>query len=157
VPRRVTVRSHWLTAALLGALAFITTARSQPFDLDWFSIAAGGATSSGGPFTLTGSIGQSATDTLGGGPYTLTGGFWSVAVAIQMPGAPLLTIHRLEASVVLSWTAPAGAFRLEETTQLGEPASWKANPASPLVSGGDHTVTLPALLGERFFRLKQAQ
>ncbi len=78
-------------------------------------------------------------------------------MAIPMPGAPLLTIHRVESSVVISWTAPLGAFRLEETTSLGDPASWKANPTLPSVSGEEPTVALPALLGERFFRLKQAQ
>jgi hypothetical protein len=139
----------------LAIFLVASSAASQPFDLSWFALGGGGTASGGGSFTLSGTIGQSATDTLAGGSYTLTGGFWSVAVAIQMPDAPLLQIRRVDANVVISWSAPPSAFSLEETTNLGAADSWKPNATPPKIDGADHAVTLPALPGERFFRLKR--
>ncbi len=61
-------------ASLLGAAA----ASAQPFAIDWYTIDGGGGTSSGGNFTLSGTIGQpDAGPTMSGGSFTLTGGFWA--------------------------------------------------------------------------------
>ena len=61
-----------LAAALLAAPA------SAQFSIDWYTIDAGGGTSSGGGFTLSGTIGQpDAGPTLSGGAFELTGGFWA--------------------------------------------------------------------------------
>jgi len=49
--------------------------------LDWSTIDGGGGTSSGGPYTLTGTIGQPDAAYSAGGDYELLGGFW--------PGGPL--------------------------------------------------------------------
>ena len=49
--------------------------------LDWPTIDGGGGTSSGGPYTLTGTIGQPGAAYSAGGDYELLGGFW--------PGGPL--------------------------------------------------------------------
>src|SRR5688572_28809517 len=46
-------------------------------DLTWSTIDGGGGTSSGGGFTLSGSIGQPDAGTMSGGGFTLSGGFWS--------------------------------------------------------------------------------
>ncbi|UCG57758.1 MAG: hypothetical protein JSU70_23200 [Phycisphaerales bacterium] len=52
-----------------------------PYEISWHTIDGGGGTSSGGPYTLTGTIGQPEADWCAGGPYELLGGFW--------PGGPV--------------------------------------------------------------------
>ncbi len=47
------------------------------FDLSWSTIDGGGGTSSGGDFTLRGTIGQPDAEFMVGGDYELIGGFWS--------------------------------------------------------------------------------
>jgi hypothetical protein len=48
-----------------------------PYVLEWTTIDAGGGTSSGGEYTLTGTIGQHDAGTLMTGEnFSLTGGFW---------------------------------------------------------------------------------
>ena len=51
----------------------------------------GGGTSTGGVFSLSGTIGQHDAGTMSGGNYSFTGGFSSL-YAIQTPGPPLLTV-----------------------------------------------------------------
>jgi hypothetical protein len=46
------------------------------FDLTWSTADGGGGTSTGGVFTLQGTIGQPDAGTLFGGSYGLQGGFW---------------------------------------------------------------------------------
>lgn len=46
------------------------------YRIDWYTIDGGGGTSSGGPYQLSGTIGQPDADYLDGGPYELLGGFW---------------------------------------------------------------------------------
>ena len=52
-------------------------AQSGGYDLTWSTIGGGGATfSTGGSYSLGGSIGQPDAGVLSGGSYTLNGGFW---------------------------------------------------------------------------------
>jgi hypothetical protein len=55
---------------LAGAL-FVPMLVSAQYSIDWFTLDGGGGTSSGGNFTLTGTIGQPDAGTLSGGDYTL--------------------------------------------------------------------------------------
>lgn len=50
-------------------------------DISWFTIDGGGGTSSGGGFTLSGTVGQPDPGTATGGGFTLVGGFWPGATA----------------------------------------------------------------------------
>ena len=67
-----------LSLAAMAGLA--APAAAQPFDLSWHTIDSGGGTSTGGGFTLHGTIGQwdagPATGPMTGGDFALTGGFW---------------------------------------------------------------------------------
>ena len=57
-----------------------STALSTGYDLSWYTIDGGGATSStGGSYSLGGTIGQPDAGVLSGGTYTLNGGFWGGA------------------------------------------------------------------------------
>ena len=46
------------------------------YSIEWYTIDGGGGTSSGGPYQLTGTIGQPDADYSGGEHYVLLGGFW---------------------------------------------------------------------------------
>jgi len=46
------------------------------YSISWYTIDGGGGQSSGGPYILTGTIGQPDAGYLGGGNYELLGGFW---------------------------------------------------------------------------------
>jgi len=54
------------------------------YELSWRTIDGGGGTSSGGTYTLMGTIGQPDAGVMAGGDYELLGGFW--------PGEPLCTV-----------------------------------------------------------------
>lgn len=73
---------------LLGSFILITLTTSQTvtpasaqsgggYDLTWNVIAGGGTTSStGGPYSLNGTIGQADAGIMNGESYSLIGGFW---------------------------------------------------------------------------------
>ena len=141
---------------LASALVLIATnARAQSYALDWFTIDGGGGTSSNATYTLSGTIGQPDA----GGPmtnalYSLTGGFWSVVVAVQTPGAPLLTVTSSNNVVTVSWPAPAEGWRLQSTANLITTGSvWTEIPPPYPSSGGifQYSERMPA--GSKFYRL----
>lgn len=70
--------------ALLMSLLVYGTAHAQT-DLTWFTIDCGGGTSTGGVYTLSGTIGQPDAAVSTGGDYTLAGGFWAAAT-VDCPG-----------------------------------------------------------------------
>src|SRR5262245_3985474 len=128
---------------------------SQQFAIDWFTIDGSGGTSSGGTYTLSGTIGQADAGVMTGGSYSLIGGFWGVAVAIQEVGAPLLTVTRSGNSVTISWPSPSTGFNLQDTASLGSP-SWVSSTLQVTDNGTTKTVTISTPLGNRFYRLFKA-
>jgi hypothetical protein len=72
-------RRATIAAAVLGlTLADRAPAQMGPnLDLSWSTIDSGGGTSTGGIFTLTGTIGQPDAGTMSGGGFQLSGGFWA--------------------------------------------------------------------------------
>ena len=66
-----------LVGALLLAASALAQSPQQTYDLSWHTVDGGGHTrSSGGSYTLGGTIGQPDAGGLAGGAYTLGGGFW---------------------------------------------------------------------------------
>jgi hypothetical protein len=67
-----------LTSAVLAQSGDGTSARlSVSYNLSWWTMDGGGYTfSTGGDYTLGGTIGQPEAGVLTGGDYTLGGGFW---------------------------------------------------------------------------------
>ncbi|UCG55809.1 MAG: hypothetical protein JSU70_13170 [Phycisphaerales bacterium] len=66
---------------LLVPLLLMAGPGNGQYRIDWYTIDGGGGTSSGGPYVLTGTIGQPDADWCVGGPYEVLGGFW--------PGGPI--------------------------------------------------------------------
>jgi hypothetical protein len=68
----------------LFVLGLISSSSFGQYELSWYTIDGGGGRSSGGPYTLTGTIGQPDAAWSKGGDYELLGGFW--------PGGPFCFI-----------------------------------------------------------------
>ena len=73
------------TAWILLFVILIASIASGQYELSWYTIDGGGGQSSGGNFTLTGTIGQPDAAYSAGGNYELLGGFW--------PGGPLCFVN----------------------------------------------------------------
>ena len=88
----------------------------QQYSIDWQTIDGGGGTSTGGVYSVSGTIGQPDAGTMSGGNYMLQGGFWGIVTAVQTTGAPLLTItHTSTNSVIVSWPLPADGWVLSRS------------------------------------------
>jgi hypothetical protein len=135
---------------LLFVLLAPVASLAQPYSIDWFKIAGGGGTSTGGPYSLSGTIGQAdAGGAMTGNGYALSGGFWSL-YAIQTPGAPGLTITLAGSQAIVSWPTSATGWTLQTNADLGTPA-W-GNYAGPIVN---NRATNSPPKGNLFFRLMQ--
>ena len=134
---------------LLGLLAGSLLARAQNYKIDWFTVDAGGGSSSGGTYALSGAIGQPDAGKSSGGSYGLQGGFWSVTSTVPTLSAPALTIAQSGGNLVISWPAGANGFVLEAASSLGAPSSWQA------VAGVvNNRITVPVTPGIKFYRLR---
>ena len=69
------MKIRYLVASLL-LLMTLTTARAQNYAIDWYTIDGGGGTSTGGVFSVSGTIGQPDAGVMSGGNFTVQGGFW---------------------------------------------------------------------------------
>lgn len=121
------------------------------YDLSWSKIAGGGGASSGGFFTIDGTIGQpDASGPLTNGFYSVTGGFWVLPLAVQTFGSPTISIVLSgPGQVRVSWTPNTPGFVLQETGGLS-PANWVNSP-----SGAVNPVIVPATLPAKFYRLRK--
>jgi hypothetical protein len=115
--------------------------------IDWFTVDGGGGASSGGSFTLTGTIGQPDAGKMTGGSYMLEGGFWPGVVVLSIGEAPTLFIQLSGVNVIVSWSPTTPGFSLEQSSTL-LPLSWGAAP-----SGGANPATIPLSTATRFYRL----
>ena len=64
-----------ITAAAAAVTLLAATARAQ-YSIPWSTIDGGGGASTGGSFSLTGTIGQHDAAAQSGGTFVLGGGFW---------------------------------------------------------------------------------
>jgi len=137
----------------LALTALVSRAQAQTYSIDWYKIAGGGGTSTGGTFAVSGTIGQHDAGAMSGGNYSLQGGFWGIIAAVQLSGSPLLTITVTGPNtVVVSWPYPSTGFSLQQNGDLTT-AGWIAGP-SPLHVGDNWQVTLTPPVGNRYYRLK---
>ena len=144
--------------SLLVTFALLTTglrlACAQSFSIDWYSVDGGGGTSTGGVFTVSGTIGQpDAGGPLTGGNFSLTGGFWSLFV-VQVPGAPLLSIKLTATNTAMVyWPSPSTGYNLQVNTNLAT-ANWVAPAESVTDNGTLKYIIVNPPSGRRFYRLK---
>jgi hypothetical protein len=141
-----------LLTSILGLPAF-----AQSYSLDWSTIDSGGGTSTGGVYSVTGTIGQPDAGTMSGGNFTLVGGFWGIVAVVQTPGAPWLTVTRTPTNTVLvSWPGPEAGWKLQATASLSAtPVVWTTLPPPYQVSGTNLTFIEVAPAGNKFYRLQK--
>jgi hypothetical protein len=64
-----------LTAAIALTAGVVLAGQ---FEIPWHTTDGGGGTSTGGPFALSGTIGQPDAGQMSGGSFAITGGFWAI-------------------------------------------------------------------------------
>jgi hypothetical protein len=136
----------------VGILA--TAVSAQNYSIDWFTIDGGGGTSTGGVYTVNGTIGQpDAGGPLTGGSFSLTGGFWSLLSVVPTPGAPELTITLVGAGTAkVLWPSPSTGFVLQQNSNLST-TNWVVPPETVSDDGTNKFVIVNAPAGNRFYRL----
>ena len=138
-----------ILALLSFALVFATSALAQSYSIDWFTIDGGGGTSTGGVYSVSGTIGQPDAGVSSGGTYSLVGGFWGAVIPVQTPDAPTLFITSSGTNVTISWLPNTPGFVLQQVSALTPvPIGWANAPA-----GYTNGVTIPAAMQTRYFRL----
>jgi hypothetical protein len=145
----------WFTSAALICLLTSVPGWTQSYSIDWSTIDGGGGTSTGGVFTISGTIGQPDAGTMSGGNFTLQGGFWGVIAAVQNPPAPYLSVLRTATNTVLvSWPGPEAGWKLQATTNLAaKPLVWTEIAPPYQTSGTDLYYVEPLPVGNKFYRL----
>jgi hypothetical protein len=127
---------------------------AQSYSIDWFTIDGGGGTSTGGVYSVSGTIGQPDAGHMSGGNYSIDGGFWGIIAAVQTPGSPLLTILRTTTNTVaVSWPSPSTGFTLQANTNGISSVNWSNVITSPIDDGSTKTVIVTPPTGNRFYRL----
>jgi hypothetical protein len=134
--------------------AFCLRASGQPYSIDWSKISGGGGTSTGGVYSVSGTIGQhDAGGPMSGGSYSLTGGFWSL-FAVQTPGAPLLGIFRTTTNTaVVYWPYPSTGFALQQNASLSITNGWVTPSETVTNNGTVNYIIVNPPVGSRYFRL----
>jgi hypothetical protein len=144
------MKNNSLLFAIVAALLLPLAATAQTYSIDWYKISGGGGTSTGGVYTVSGTIGQhDAGGPMTGGSYSLTGGFWAL-YAVQTPGAPLLTITYAGNQAIVSWSPSVTGWTLQTNKNLATP-TW-GNYLGPIVN---NSVTNSPPKGNLFFRLSK--
>jgi len=134
--------------SIIVALILLPSLARAQYSIDWYTIDGGGGTSSGGSYTLSGTIGQPDAGTMTGGSFSLEGGFWPGIIVPSTGEAPTLFIQLTGTSVIISWAPATSGFALEQADSLSTP-SWGPGPA------GNPTSPVTASAGTRFYRLRK--
>jgi hypothetical protein len=142
----------FLAAGILAGLVPQSTAQS--YSIDWFTIDGGGGTSTGGVYSVSGTIGQPDASKMSGGNFSIDGGFWGIIAALQTFGAPLLSIARTTTNTVaVFWPSPSTGFTLQQNTNSVSSVNWSNVATTPSDDGATKTVIVNPPTGNRFYRL----
>lgn len=134
--------------------ALCLRASAQSYSIDWYKVAGGGGTSTGGVFSATGTIGQpDAGENMSGGSFSVTSGFWSLISVVQSAGSPTMTVSHLGNTVKVSWPSSSG-FVLQQNSNLAT-TNWTTSGFTIFDDGTNKSITITSPSGNLFFRLKQ--
>src|ERR1039458_10603013 len=141
-----------LFSGMALSLAMVAiVAQAQNYIVDWFTMDGGGGTSTGGVYSVSGTIGQPDAGRLSGGSYPLDGGFWGIIGAVQMPGAPRLSVSLTVTNTVLvSWPYLSDGFSLQQNGVVGT-TNWVAVTNSPVQVGQQWQVIAQPPAGNSVF------
>jgi hypothetical protein len=139
---------------LISLLLFSLSTRAQSFTVDWFTIDGGGGTSTGGVYSVSGTMGQPDAGKMSGGNFSIDGGFWGIIAAVPTPGAPRLTVLLTPTNTALvSWPSPSTGFILQQNTNLNT-TNWVAPAEAVSDNGTSKFILVKPPSGNRFFRLR---
>ena len=126
---------------------------AQSYSIDWYKVSGGGGTSTGGLYSVSGTIGQhDAGGPMTNGPYSVTGGFWSFYV-LPTDGAPPLGIKLTSTNTVqVFWPSPSAGFRLQVNTNLAT-TNWAAPAETTTDNGLVKFIIVNPSAGNHFYRL----
>jgi hypothetical protein len=132
----------------------LSSARGQNYSVDWYTIDGGGGTSTGGVYSVSGTIGQhDAGGPMTGGNFSLTGGFWAL-YAVQTPGAPVLSIKLTTTNTAMVyWTSPSTGYNLQVNTNVAT-TNWVTPAESVTDDGTIKYIIVNPPTGNRYYRLK---
>jgi hypothetical protein len=136
-----------------AAVVFLTPAVRAQYSIDWYKAAGGGGTSTGGVYSVSGTIGQhDAGGPMTGGNFSLTGGFWAL-YAVQTTGAPTLSIRLTTTNTAqVYWTSPSIGWNLQVNTNLTS-TNWVTPAESVTDNGTIKYIIVNPPAGNRFYRL----
>jgi len=124
------------------------------FVINWSTIDGGGGTSTGGVFSVSGTVGQPDAGRMSGGNFGVEGGFWGFISAVQTPGAPTLNIARTTTNTVaVFWPSPSTGYVLQQNTNTVVSVNWSNVVTLPTDDGTTKTVIVNPPTGNRFYRL----
>ena len=104
---------------------------------------------------MSGTLGQPDAGTMSGGQYSLVVGFWSL-IAVQTPGAPLLSIYRTTTNTVaVSWASPSTGWLLQQNTNSVSSVNWSNVTATIEDDGTNWTLIVNPPTGNRFYRMQK--
>ena len=136
----------------LALFGLALCARAQSYSIDWSKVSGGGGTSTGGVYSVSGTVGQlDVGGPMTGGIYSLTGGFWSLVSVAQTPGAPQLAISHSASTVTVYWQDVSG-WTLQQNNSVAAPLGWSAS-SGVTTANGTNYLTLTSPMGRLFFRL----
>ena len=138
-------------AALMVFMVAASSAHTQSYSIDWFTIDGGGGASVGGGYSIRGTIGQpDAGGPMTGGAFAVTGGFWVLPIGVPMLEMPTLMIVPFgPGQARILWMPNTPGYVLQQSSSLS-PANWMDAP-----SGAANPVTVPATLPVKFYRLRK--
>ena len=140
-----------LGACLLGALAVMAAG----YRIDG-GAAGGGGQSTGGPYGVSGIIGQAAPGGAQGGAYTIEGGLVPLVIVNAEPDAPALAVKLENAAAILTWPGTPGTFILESSGSVAPIAAWLPLNAPQTSQNGQVSANVGAPSGVRYYRLRKA-
>ena len=112
--------------AVIAAILLTPELRAQSYTIDWYTIGGGGGASSGGDFTLNGTIGQPEAGTMSGDNYSLAGGFWG-ALQTPPPVPTVIEVWVINGEVHLRFNGiPGRIYEIERARFVTGP--WRSPP-----------------------------
>ena len=139
---------------LVIAVTLVASVAVGQLTLDWATVDGGGGSSTGGVYSVIGTIGQPDAGKMSGGNYSIDGGFWGLIAAVQTPGAPLLSIFRTTTNTVaVFWPSPSTGFTLQQNTNGVATVNWSNVATAPTDDGTTKTIIVNPPTGNRYYRL----
>ena len=142
---------------LAAGLFFVALCAGAQTNVGWQTMDGGGGTSTGGMYTLEGTIGQpDGSEAVQGGAFAVQSGFWALVELVQTEGAPTLRIAGISSvAVTLAWpVAGAEGYQLQRSSRLDEP-DWTTVSGTPTVVGDENQMTTGPVVVKHYYRLQK--